>query len=164
MRRHFSRREFLVSSLGAAGVLASGGKLRADTAEKVYCPAVTLPAVLPAAPVAIQRCRGYDPAVLSEKLKAALDLVGGLKKLVGNKTVSIKINVTGGPGTLAGLPGYRTYHVHPNLLAALCASLHDAGARRIMVLESQYSPKPPETSSPAAAGTSARSNRPVATG
>src|SRR5208283_2785639 len=95
-------------------------------------------------PVAIERCRSYEPAVLREKLDAALNLIGGLKKLVNNKTVSIKVNVTGGPGTLAKLPGFRTYQIHPNLLAALCAALNDAGARRIVVLESQYSPKPPE--------------------
>src|SRR5208283_2409657 len=86
----------------------------------------------------------YEPGVLREKLNAALNLIGGLKKLVSNKTVSIKVNVTGGPDTLANLPGYRTYQIHPNFLAALCAALYDAGARRIVVLESQYSPKPPE--------------------
>ena len=144
MRQHFSRREFLVSSLGTAGVLATSGLLRAETSEKVYYPSVKLPAVLPVAPVAIERCRSYDPATLREKLDAALNLIGGLKKLVGNKTVSIKVNVTGGPGKLAGLPGFRTYQIHPNVLAALCAALNDAGARRMIVLESQYSLKAPE--------------------
>jgi uncharacterized protein (DUF362 family) len=144
MTQNSTRREFLKSGLGAAGVLAAGGLLRAETASPVYYPAVKLPAVLPTAPVAIERCRSYEPAVLREKLDAALKLIGGLKSLVSNKTVAIKINVTGGPGKLADLPGYRTYQVHPNLLAALCAALHDAGARRMTVLESQYSPKPPE--------------------
>ncbi len=148
MRHSLSRREFLVSSLGTAGVLAAGGLLRADTAqgsaEKVYYPAVKLPAALPTAPVAVKRCHTYDPATLRKKLDAALDLIGGLKKLVSNKTVSIKINVTGGPDKLAGLPGYRTYQIHPNLLAALCAAVNDAGARRVIVLESQYSLKSPE--------------------
>ena len=64
---------------------------------------------------------------MREKLDAAFNLLGGLKKLVANKTVSIKINVTGGPGKLANLPGYRTYQIHPNSLAALCAALNDAG-------------------------------------
>ncbi len=149
MRQNFSRREFLVSSLGTASVLATGGLLRARDAaqratEKVYYPAVKLPTVLPTAPVAIQRCRSYDPATLREKLDAAFKLIGGLKTLVANKTVSIKVNVTGGPGTLANLPGCRTYQIHPNLLAALCAALNDAGARRMVVLESQYSAKSPE--------------------
>jgi uncharacterized protein (DUF362 family) len=144
MRQHFSRREFLVSSLGTAGVLATGGLLRGETLEKVYYPSVKLPGALPVAPVAIERCRSYEPATLREKLDTALNLIGGLKKLVGNKTVSIKVNVTGGPGKLAGLPGSRTYQIHPNVLAALCAALNDAGARRMIVLESQYSLKAPE--------------------
>jgi uncharacterized protein (DUF362 family) len=149
MSQHFSRREFLVSSLGAAGVLAAGGLSgAADTAqgsaEKVYYPAVKPPSALPTAPVAIQRCPSYDPIVLRQKLDASLDLIGGLKKLVSNKTVSIKINVTGGPGTLANLPGFRTYQIHPNLLAALCAALADAGAQRMIVLESNPSSKSPE--------------------
>ncbi len=144
MGQRLTRREFLLSGVGAAGVLAAGRLLPAETAEKVYYPSVHLPTALPASPVAIERCRSYDPVVLREKLDAACNLVGGLKKLVGNKTVSIKINVTGGPGTLANLPGYRTYQSNPNLLAALCAALSDAGARRMVVLESQYSLKPPE--------------------
>ncbi len=149
MSKHCSRRDFLASGLGAAGVLAAGGFTRSaaafqPSAEKVYYPPVRVPSSLPTSPVAIQRCRTYEPVPLREKLDAALDLVGGLEKLVANKTVSIKINVTGGPDNkLANLPGYRTYQVHPNVLAALCAALNDAGARRIVVLESQYSPKPP---------------------
>jgi uncharacterized protein (DUF362 family) len=144
MGHHFSRREFLASSLGAAGVVAAGSLLRAETAEKAYYPLVNLPSAPPSSPVAIERCRTYDPPALRQRLDAALDHVGGLKKLVANKTVTIKINVTGGPGTLANLPGYRTYQIHPNLLAALCAALSDAGAQRMIVLESQYSTKPPE--------------------
>jgi uncharacterized protein (DUF362 family) len=73
-----------------------------------------------------------------------LRLIGGIRELVQGKTVTVKINVTGGPGKLCGLPGYRTYQIHPNLLAALCAALNDAGARRIVVVESQYSTKTPE--------------------
>lgn len=144
MKQSVSRRDFLVSSIGATGLFATGGLLQGKTADQVYYPSVQLPAVLPSAPVAIERCRSYDPAILREKLDAAFNLIGGLKRLVGNKTVSIKINVTGGPDKLAGLPGYRTYQIHPNLLAALCAALDNAGARRILVLESQYSAKSPE--------------------
>jgi uncharacterized protein (DUF362 family) len=94
---------------------------------------------------AIQRCESYEPKVVRERLDAAIDQVGGIKSLVAGKTVTIKINVTGGPTKpLGGLPGYRTYHIHPNMLAAACALLHDAGAKRIVVVESQYSAKPQE--------------------
>ena len=126
MAKDFSRREFLVTSLGTAGVLTAGRLSWAEAAEKVYYPSVKLPTVLPTAPVAIERCRTYEPTALREKLDAAFKLIGGLKKLVTNKTVTIKVNVTGGPGKLADLPGYRTYQIHPNLLAALCAALNDA--------------------------------------
>ena len=90
--------------------------------------------------------------------------IGGLKKLVSNKTVSIKINVTGGPGTLADLPGFRTYQIHPNLLAALCAAL----ARRRRAADDRAGklvPRPSRRKNcwPAAAGTSVPSNRPAAT-
>jgi uncharacterized protein (DUF362 family) len=74
----------------------------------------------------------------------AFKLIGGITKLVSNKTVTIKINVTGGPGTLCGLPGYRTYQSHPTVLAAVCGAIHDAGAKRIVIVESQYSVKTPE--------------------
>ena len=163
MRRHFSRREFLATSLGTAGVLAASGLSRAEVAEKVYYPSVKLPVAVPTAPVAIQRCRSYDPAAMREKLDAALNLIGGLKKLVSNKTVSIKINVTGGPGTLADLPGYRTYQIHPNLLAALCAALTTPARGGWSCWRASTRPNRRKRCSPTAAGTSARSNRPAAT-
>jgi uncharacterized protein (DUF362 family) len=94
--------------------------------------------------VALQRCQSYEPGLLRRTLDRGLDLIGGIQKLVGGKTVTVKINVTGGPGTACGLPGYRTYHVHPNLVAAVCGALADAGARQIVLVESQYSTKRPE--------------------
>ncbi len=42
------------------------------------------------------------------------------------------------------MPGYRTYQTHPNVLAAVCGAIHDAGAKRIVIVESQYSLKTPE--------------------
>jgi uncharacterized protein (DUF362 family) len=94
--------------------------------------------------VAIQRCTSYQPQLVRQTIDNAFNLIGGVKKLVSNKTVTIKINVTGGPGTLGGLPGYRTYQIHPNVLAAVCGAIHDAGAKRIVIVESQYSVKTPE--------------------
>jgi hypothetical protein len=65
--------------------------------------------------VVIQRCTSYQPQQVRGRPDAAMRLIGGIGKLVANKSVTIKINVTGGPGKLAGLPGCRTYHVHPNV-------------------------------------------------
>ena len=99
----------------------------------------------PSSPVAIQRCHSYEPPLLAEKLGAALDAVADLKSLVSGKTVTIKLNLTGGPQSkLGNLPSYRTYHVHPRFVAATCAALHDAGAKKIVLVESGYTNQPLE--------------------
>jgi uncharacterized protein (DUF362 family) len=141
MATKLSRREVLVSGLGAAGALASRALGRAWAGEPV---AADRSGAAPNSPVAIQRCTSYDPQLLRATIQNGFNLIGGIQKLVSNKTVTIKINVTGGPGTLGGLPGYRTYQIHPHMLAAVCAAITDAGARRIIVVESQYSLKTPE--------------------
>ncbi len=99
----------------------------------------------PSLPVAIQRCTSYDAKVLTPRLRTALELIGGVRELVTGKTVTIKLNLTGGPRTkLGNLPAYRTYHVHPAFVAATCAAIHDAGAKRIILVESGYSRQPLE--------------------
>jgi len=142
----FTRREMLASGLGAAGLLL-GARLPLGRADDYKPAPERFPdqsISAPTSPVAIERCPSYEPKVLRAALDKSLDSIGGIQKLVSGKTVTIKINVTGGPGMLAGLPGYRTYHVHYSVLAALCAALHDAGAKSIVVVESQYSAKTPE--------------------
>ena len=146
MKTQLTRRELLIHGLGAAGLLV-GGRLPSLLAAEAKLPAHVGPdrsATAPSLPVAIQRCESYEPQRVRERLDEALRLIGGIGQLVGGKTVTIKLNLTGGPGKLAGLPAYRTYHVHPNVVAALCAAVHDAGARRIIVAESSYSLKTPE--------------------
>ncbi len=145
MPQKFRRRDVLVSGLGAASMLAAGGLGR------VFAPALAAASgaadrskAAPSLPVAIRRCISYQPQLLRATIDNAFNLIGGIKKLVSNKTVTIKINVTGGPGTLCGLPGYRTYQIHPNVVAAVCGAIHDAGAKRIVIVESQYSVKTPE--------------------
>ncbi len=141
----FSRRDVLISSLEAASLLAAGGLGRAFAAGPAEAPGVPdRSKAAPSLPVAIQRCTSYQPQLVRATIDNAFDLIGGIKRLVSNKTVTIKINVTGGPGTLGGLPGYRTYQIHPNVLAAVCGAIHDAGAKRIVVVESHYSLKTPE--------------------
>jgi len=138
MPAEFSRREMLISSLSAAGALAAGGVGRALAAGPAGVPAFAdRSRTAPSLPVAIQRCPSYEPQLVRAAVDNAFDFIGGIRKLVSNKTVTVKINVTGGPSTLAGLPGYRTYQIHPNLLAAVCGAIHDAGAKRIIVVESQ---------------------------
>ena len=146
MSHGFSRRQILTAGLGAAGWLVTAGLGKGRAGE----PSASRPQFpdrsgqSPCTPVAIQQAASYEPQLLRQRLDRALELIGGIKELVGGKTVTMKMNVTGGPGTLRGLPGSRTYQVHPNLVAALCAAFYDAGARRIVLVESQYSPKSPE--------------------
>ncbi len=142
--RGMSRREALACGLGAAGMLA-GGRTPFTHAAEPPAPSDDRSDSAPSLPVAIQRCPSYEPRTVRQRLDAALDLIGGIGDLVRGKTVTIKPNLTGPPsGKLGGLPSYRTYQVHPNMLAAVCAAVHDAGAKRIVVVESLYSRQSPE--------------------
>jgi len=145
MTRQISRRDWLIGSLGAAG-LATGG-LRGEASGQ-ETPSATLPdrsTAAPSEPVSIQRCESFEPQELRAKLAAAFDQIGGIVPLVRHKTVTIKINLTGMTWDPAfGLPAYETYQTHPNSLAALCAILSDAGARRIVVVENLYWDQPIE--------------------
>lgn len=112
----------LPSSIGASGVWQPK---RADTA--------------PSSPVALLRCDSYDPQDFRRVLNEGLKRTGGLKDLVLNKTVTVKVNLTGMTWEpVDGLPARETYQTHPNSLGALCAALEDAGARRILIVETLY--------------------------
>jgi uncharacterized protein (DUF362 family) len=135
-----TRRQALRQGASVLSALAAGQAARAWALPA----AADRPAVAaPSLPVAIQRCRSYEPAQLMDRLSQALDLIGGIQPLVAGKTVTIKLNLTGGPRwKLGGLPAHRTYHVHPNFVAATCAALHAAGAKKIVLIESGYDRRP----------------------
>jgi uncharacterized protein (DUF362 family) len=136
MRLPLTRRQVLIGGLGTAGALVAGRWSGAYAAEAAALPDKSSEA--PASPVAIQRCESYEPKVVREQLQASLNLIGGLGNLVRDKTVTIKLNLTGGSGPACGLSAIRTYHTHPNVAAALCAILADAGAKQIVLVESFY--------------------------
>jgi uncharacterized protein (DUF362 family) len=123
MTRNLSRREFIHgASFAAAGLCLAPSGLWANTA--------------PSAPVAVARCATYGPEVTST-LAGMFDQLGGLSKLVSGKTVSIKVNLTGGAGArLGSLPQSETHWVHPDVVGAMVHLLGKAGARRIRLLES----------------------------
>src|SRR5271170_5599139 len=52
----------------------------------------------PAAPVSIAKCDSYYEDVTA-KLDAMFDQLGGIESLVRNKTVTIKVNMTGTPSS-----------------------------------------------------------------
>lgn len=143
-----SRRRWLCSAAaGAAGAACWPlGTLCAGQTEPIAVAAgwPDRSAEAPTAPVAIERCESFAPQVVRQQLEAALDLIGGVKSLVENKTVTVKLNLTGKIRDVLGRSAQCTYHTHPNVVAALCAVLHDAGARRIVLAESFYYREPPE--------------------
>lgn len=87
----------------------------------------------PAAPVSIARCAGYDQD-LAGKLSKQFDQIGGIGRLVGGKTVAVKLNLTGGSRLGTYTPG-QTHWVHPELVGVCCQLMGRAGARRIRLLE-----------------------------
>ncbi len=141
MSNHCDRRKFLGCSLGAAGLLAGSGlpKAHSAAAEKSAGAVVDLSDKAPSEPVAIQRCESFEPKLVRRKIETALKLIGGIDKLVRNKTVTIKVNLTGMKWKpFAGMPAYESYQTHPHTVGALCAILNDAGAKRIVIIENLY--------------------------
>jgi uncharacterized protein (DUF362 family) len=122
MKRNLNRREFIQgASAAAAGLCLAPSGLWANAA--------------PAAPVAVARCATYGPEVVTT-LAGMFDQLGGLRSLVNGKTVSMKINLTGGPDVrLGNLPQSQTHWVHPQVAGAMIHLLGKAGARRIRLLD-----------------------------
>src|SRR4051812_4687527 len=105
--------------------------------------AIARPAFLSAAPaarpVSIAKCASYSDAELSANLKTMFDQLGGLAKIVRNKTVTVKLNLTGSPGQrFEGRPLGVTHYTHPNVVAATAHLMGDAGATRIRFVESGW--------------------------
>jgi uncharacterized protein (DUF362 family) len=92
----------------------------------------------PAAPVSIAKCASYDEDVTA-KLAAMFDQLGGLERLVRNKTVTVKVNMTGSPGErFQGKAPAITHYTHPKLLGATAYLMGKAGAKRIRFVESAW--------------------------
>ena len=79
------RRQFLKQSLALAG-LPAVWRDGAATAQATRAPRAV---------VAIGRCRSYSDADVRAALTSCFDLVGGVAPLVGGKTVTVKVNLTG---------------------------------------------------------------------
>jgi uncharacterized protein (DUF362 family) len=92
----------------------------------------------PTAPVSIAKCASYDEDVQA-KLATMFDQLGGLERLVRNKTVTVKLNMTGSPGQrFQGLAPAMTHYTHPKLVGAAAYLMGKAGARRIRFVESSW--------------------------
>ena len=92
----------------------------------------------PAAPVSIAKCASYDEDVTGH-LARLFDQLGGLEALVRNKTVTIKLNMTGSPGMkVRGMAPGLTHYVHPKLAGSTAYLLGRAGAKRVRFVESAW--------------------------
>jgi uncharacterized protein (DUF362 family) len=104
--------------------------------------AVTAPrmfAEAPAGTVAIAKCAAYSDIEVAANLKTMFDQLGGLPRLVRNKTVTVKLNLTGSPGQrFEGRPLGVTHYSHPVVIAAAAHLMGDAGATRIRFVESGW--------------------------
>lgn len=97
---------------------------------------VRLRGALPNTPVAVARCNGFQDDIPGIMKKLA-DQIGGLAPIVRNKTVTIKLNLTGSPalrfkGRALGV----THYTHPKTAAILASMIAEAGATRVRFVES----------------------------
>jgi uncharacterized protein (DUF362 family) len=86
--------------------------------------------------VSIVSCRDYGPA-LRAALDRSFDLLGGIGHLVRDKTVTVKINLTGSDfRPILRRPVGESFMTHPATVMALTTALFAAGARRVRLVES----------------------------
>ncbi len=91
------------------------------------------------AKVAIVPCRSYGPEV-RESMAKCFDLLGGIGSVVKNKTVTVKLNLTGTDfSAYLGRPVGETYMTHYSTALALGSLLFAAGAKRVRFVESTQS-------------------------
>jgi len=89
--------------------------------------------------VAIVSCRSYGPEVRAA-LRQCFDLIGGIGSRVKNKTVTVKINLTGTNFTpFLNRPVGEIFMTHYSTALALGSLLFEAGARRVRFVESTQS-------------------------
>jgi uncharacterized protein (DUF362 family) len=95
--------------------------------------------LLSAAKVALAECRSYGPEVRTA-LANCFDLLGGIGALVKNKTVTVKLNLTGTNfASFLRRPPGETYMTHASTAFALASLLFGAGAKRVRFVESTQS-------------------------
>jgi len=84
-------------------------------------------------------CRSYGPEV-KEAMAKSFDMLGGIGSLVKNKTVTVKLNLTGTDfSNFMDRPVGETFMTHYATALALSSLLFEAGAKRIRFVESTTS-------------------------
>lgn len=93
----------------------------------------TAPAKVPRTPTALATCNRYEYSTIRTKLAAMFDQIGGVRQLVKNKFVTIKVNLVNSPVHIwSGLPIPMTTVTHPDVAKAVASLLHEYGARQIV--------------------------------
>src|SRR5262245_22589120 len=142
-RRAFLRKSVLLASLAPLGTPFARTLLGANAAPD------STPAASGAqrSVVAIVQCRTYTPAEVRTAMAKCLDSVGGIGSLVKNKTVTVKVNLTGTDfSPFLNRPVGETFMTHPATVTALLMELFAAGAQRVRLVESTTSRSTLETS------------------
>jgi len=103
---------------------------------KVATDSQTIASPAPAAPVTIAKAGSYDDDITA-RLKTMFDQLGGIERLVKNKTVTVKLNLTGPPNNrVAGRPPQFSHWAHPAVAGAAAHLFDRAGAKRVRFVES----------------------------
>jgi uncharacterized protein (DUF362 family) len=93
---------------------------------------------IPKAPPVVIAPASYQDN-LFDQLVSMFDQLGGAGRIVRNKTVTIKLNLTGSPGLrFQGRPLGVTHYTHPATVMAMVRTLDEAGAKRIRLVESAW--------------------------
>ena len=133
---HLSRRSFL--QLGAT--LTVGGNLHPTNADSVEQGNTKKKKHYSDAKVAIVRCKTYDEEI-KKAYEHSFDLLGGIGKLVKNKTVTIKVNLTAfgdRPHRYDLGKPCETFITHGETAIALTSVLLDNDAKRVRIVECAY--------------------------
>jgi uncharacterized protein (DUF362 family) len=140
-RSHLTRRRFFNRGL----VFAAGTPLLGPLGEKFLFAASDPSPVRDKSgssgnsSVSIVRCRSYGPEVHAA-LEKSFNLLGGIGSLVKNKTVTVKLNLTGTNfAPFLGRAVGETFMTHYSTAVALASILFREGARRVRFVESTQS-------------------------
>src|SRR5262245_44881454 len=137
--KRFSRRSFLQNTLtltAGAPLVFEFGRANLFAASAEALTSQPSPSRKSEAKVAIVGCRTYGPEV-KEAMAKCFDLLGGIGSLVKNKTVTVKINLTGTNfAAYLGRPVGETFMTHYATALALSSLLFAAGAKRVRFVES----------------------------
>jgi uncharacterized protein (DUF362 family) len=93
----------------------------------------------PTASVSLVRCNSYSNEELYQQTKLLFAHLGGLSSKVRDKTVTIKLNLTGSPGLrFQGKALGVTHYTHPRVAHVVAQLLGEAGAKRVRFVESAW--------------------------